>query len=379
MVERKKTRLSAGFFVVFLLFCIGLAGLAWVIDQIPDFVEQDFGRPGAQLNRIDRILYSARLLIARDSLLSPVNPQGEPQRFNVELGESANSIFYRLELAGLIHNAENFRTFMIYAGLDTGIQAGAYQLNPAWNSVEIGRRLQDSTPSEITFVILAGWRAEEIAAALPSSGLTITPNELLIAIRNPLPTWLPSGFGITGSLEGYLFPGEYRFKRDARVGDLISAFVKRFDEQVTTEIRQGFEQQGISLPEAVILASIVQREGVVIEERPMIASVFLNRLAIGMKLDADPTVQYAVGYNDNQKTWWTNPLSRADLAFDSRYNTYLYTGLPPGSICNPSLSALRAVAYPAQSPYYYFRARCDNTGLHLFAVTFEEHLRNACP
>jgi len=97
-----------------------------------------------------------------------------------------------------------------------------------------------------------------------------------------------------------------------------------------------------------------------------------------MKLDTDPTVQYALGYNASQGTWWTNPLSSADLQFDSPYNTYLYAGLPPGPIANPSLSALRAVAFPAETPYYFFRARCDGSGLHVFAVTFEEHLQNGC-
>jgi UPF0755 protein len=131
--------------------------------------------------------------------------------------------------------------------------------------------------------------------------------------------------------------------------------------------------------QAVTLASIVQREAVVADERPQIASVFLNRLHAGMKLDTDPTVQYALGFNPIQGTWWTNPLNATDLQVDSPYNTYIYTGLPPGPIANPSLSALRAVAFPAETPYYFFRARCDDSGLHDFAVTFEEHLQNGCP
>jgi UPF0755 protein len=97
-----------------------------------------------------------------------------------------------------------------------------------------------------------------------------------------------------------------------------------------------------------------------------------------MNLESDPTVQYALGYNLEQGTWWTNPLSGADLDFDSLYNTYQVPGFPPGPISNPSLNALRAVAFPAQTPYYYFRARCDNSGLHNFAETFEQHLNNGC-
>jgi UPF0755 protein len=98
-----------------------------------------------------------------------------------------------------------------------------------------------------------------------------------------------------------------------------------------------------------------------------------------MKLDSDPTVQYALGYNSTQNTWWTNPLTANDLQTQSPYNTYLNAGLPPGPIANPSISALQAVAFPAQTPYYYFRARCDGSGRHLFAATLEEQVKNACP
>ncbi len=98
-----------------------------------------------------------------------------------------------------------------------------------------------------------------------------------------------------------------------------------------------------------------------------------------MKLDSDPTVQYALGYNPQKNTWWTNPLSLADLKINSPYNTYLYPDLPPGPIANPELAALQAVAFPAESPYFYFRAACDGSGTHVFAVTFEEHVNNACP
>jgi UPF0755 protein len=98
-----------------------------------------------------------------------------------------------------------------------------------------------------------------------------------------------------------------------------------------------------------------------------------------MKLDSDPTVQYALGHNENQGTWWTNPLTVQDLQEISPYNTYIYPGLPPGPISNPGLSALQAVASPAETPYFYFRARCDGSRMHLFAATYEEHLLNQCP
>jgi UPF0755 protein len=98
-----------------------------------------------------------------------------------------------------------------------------------------------------------------------------------------------------------------------------------------------------------------------------------------MKLDADPTVQYAIGYNFLQQSWWTNPLTLIDLQVNSVYNTYIYEGLPPTPIANPSLEALRAVAFPGESNYIFFRARCDGSGFHEFSETFDEHLQNACP
>jgi UPF0755 protein len=115
------------------------------------------------------------------------------------------------------------------------------------------------------------------------------------------------------------------------------------------------------------------------EEQPTIASVFYNRLSQGMKLDSDPTVQYALGYNHSAKTWWTNPLSSQDLQINSPYNTYGSSGLPPGPIDSPGLSALNAVAKPDDTPFFYFRARCDGSHKHLFAQTYDEHLLNACP
>jgi UPF0755 protein len=149
--------------------------------------------------------------------------------------------------------------------------------------------------------------------------------------------------------------------------------------QVTNEIKNGFAAQSLDICQAVILASMIEREAIVDEEMPQIASVFYNRLNSGSVLASDPTVQYAIGFNKNQGTWWTNPLTLNDLKVDSPYNTYLYNGLPPGAISNPGLPALRAVAFPAQTPYYYFRAACDGSGRHLFAETFNEHVANECP
>jgi len=380
MAKSERRRPSFGCFMLLLIALLGMVALGWLLAQIPALAEQRFGYASSRLDVIDRYWYSMRLLWKYKELTTPLEPHATPQRFVIQSGETAEQIAMRLQSEGLIRDYEAFRDYMVYSGLDTAIQAGEYEISPAWSAIEIGHQLLDATPDQITFVILAGWRVEEVAASLPTSGLQISPEEFLQFVRNPPSGWHPAGRDSAGlSLEGYLYPGEYRFKRDASVREVVAAFLERFNQQVDANLREGFSRQGLTLHEAVTLASIVHREGVVEEERPMIASVFYNRLRAGMKLDADPTVQYALGYNSIQKTWWTNPLSRDDLMFNSPYNTYQNTGLPPAPICNPSLSALQAVAYPADSPYFYFRARCDGSGRHSFAKTFEEHLQNACP
>ena len=285
----------------------------------------------------------------------------------------------RLTQQGLISNAAALLSYLKYSGLDTSLQAGQYQLSPAMTAVEIAQTMQDATPKQVILTVFAGWRIEEIARALPTSGLEISSEAFLSAAQ-----FHPDRFNFLGDLpsgiplEGFLFPGTYELPRDTTAPVLIETMLERFGEQLSSEIQSGFSNQGLTILEAVTLASIIQREAVVEEEIPLIASVFLNRLGIGMHLAADPTVQYAVGYNDSQQTWWTNPLSAADLQIDFPFNTYLYPGLPPTPIANPGINALRGVAFPAQTPYYYFRAACDGTGRHLFAETFEEHLQNEC-
>ncbi|MBE3143421.1 MAG: endolytic transglycosylase MltG, partial [Planctomycetes bacterium] len=349
------------------------------VNYLSRSVVQEIGAPGIELNPLEQMSYSFRLYLNRSNLIEPADPTGQPIPFQIDLGEPVGSIAFRMQEIGLIRNADAFRLYLIYSGLDKGIQAGNYQLSPTMNAMQIANAFQDATPSELTFNILPGWRLEEIGAALKTSGLEFSQEEFMKAARRPAKALLPSSFTGLKSLEGFMLPGEYQFKRDISLDSFLVIILQRFDEQVTPEIREAFKRQGLSLQEAVALASIVERESMVTEEQPLIASVFYNRLAQGMKLESDPTVQYAVGYNEAQKTWWTNPLSTADLQHDSPYNTYLNAGLPPGPISSPSLSALQAVAYPAETPYLFFRAQCDGSGRHNFARTYEEHSKNTCP
>ncbi len=362
------------------LACLAALVVGGIFVLVPLQAERKYGPASSGLNPALHLYLSTLLLLQNNDLVRPVDSSGVEQAFKIELGESPQTITRRLEEQGLIRNRETMLNYLVYSGLDTTLQAGSYQLNPAMSAMQITRTLQDPTPSEVIFRILPGWRAEEIAAALPTSGLEITPNEFLNAISLP-----PEGYTFLeelpelATLEGFLFPDTYTLAREISVNELVALLLANFDRQVDPTLRQGFTNQGLTLHQALTLSSIIEREAVVDEEMPVIASVFLNRLAAGMKLDSDPTVQYALGFNSSQDTWWTNPLSRTDLQVNSPYNTYLNTGLPPGPISNPGLAALKAIAFPSNTDYFYFRAACDGSGRHQFSQTYEQHLQKACP
>ena len=363
--------------VIFLLLSM-CVGLSIILFYVPSRAARIYGHPASSLSLPQRVQYSALLLWYNGLLTRPLDSSGQEQDFVIEMGESVDSVANHLEAVGLIRDAESFRSYLIYSGLDTSIQAGEYQLSTAMSAMDIAHELQDATPEEVTFVVLPGWRVEEVAESLSTSGLPITEDEFLSAVQDP-----PNQYDFVAgadSVEGFLYPDSYTFSRNlSSAEEMIQEMVRNFAVHLTPDLIDGFQRQGLSVYEAVTLASMVEREAVQEEEQALIASVYLNRLNIGMKLDADPTVQYAIGYNLLQQTWWTNPLSLIDLQVNSLYNTYRYEGLPPSPIANPSLGALRAVAEPAETNYLFFRARCDGSGFHDFSETFDEHLENGCP
>jgi UPF0755 protein len=365
---------------VFLGLCLLAILVPLIAISIPERALQLFGPPSAGLSERQRWTYSLLLVMHETALTRAADEAAAEQDFEIALGESASSVAQRLVEQKLISNAEAFRNYLVYTGLDKQLQAGRYTLSAAQTPVQIARSMLDPTPKQVDFRILAGWRLEEIAAALPTSGLNISPEVFLAAARTPPPNFpfLTSPLPSSG-LEGFLYPDGYTLPRSLSASELIQILLERFEQEMSVEIQQGLNRQGLTVFQGIILASIVEREAIDESEMPLIASVFHNRLSQGMKLDSDPTVQYAIGFNSEQRTWWTNPLSLQDLKIDSAYNTYLYSGLPPGPISNPGVAAWRAVAFPADSPYLYFRAACDGSGRHNFARTFEEHLANGCP
>lgn len=367
--------------LVVLTVMAAACGLVWVAGMVvfgdPQLIEE-IGEPAPQLDPLQRSALSLYLRLRSDALDEPAGEPTATIEMEVSGGEPARSVVDRLVAAGVVEDAFLLRTYMRYRGLDLGVEAGHYQLNGGMTVREIAEALQTARPSGLTLTVLEGWRMEQIADALAQGEYPVSSQAFLQAAAHPTPQFLfLAELPQEASLEGFLFPDTYLLDPELRAEGLVEMMLDNFNQRVDMEMRDGFGRQGLSLYEAVTLASIVEREAVLPQEQPVIASVFLNRLSQGMPLEADPTVQYAVATRAD--SWWKSPLGAGDLAVDSLYNTYRFTGLPPGPIANPGLSALNAVAQPESTSYYYFRAACDGSGAHLFAETYEEHQQNACP
>lgn len=338
----------------------------------------------SSLNPVESVTLSLYITRNEEALNTSRTTVEDFRPFEIAPGETATSVGDLLLEQGFITDSELFINYMRYYGLERDIEAGVYSLSPSMTVPEIAQALTDSSTAQVTIRIPEGWRREQIADWLdtqpqvPFTGaefLSVTADPANLADTVIVPGYVPAGV----SLEGFLFPDTYQLRPDATASDLVGRMLITFDERVTPEMRQQAAAQGFTLYEVLTLASIVEREAAVIEERPQIASVYLNRLSIDMMLQADPTVQYAQGYDPTTGEWWNRGLTQADYtSVDSPYNTYLYAGLPPGPIANPSLSSIQAVLNPADTPYIFFRAACDGSGRHNFAITFEEHLANAC-
>ena len=342
-------------------------------------VQAEFGEPSPNLTVTQRILFPIELFLNRNTLVEPRARVAAEQDFTIGEGESVAMICLRLENDGLISDAELMRTYLVYTGLDRMLKSGRFTLSPMMTPVQIAAELLDATPKDAIVTILPGWRIEEVAANVAGSGLSISAEAFISAAYAPTQNQLEL-LPVEGlsSLEGFLFPDTYVLPRESGLDDLLEMILTNFTDQLDTTLMDGFARQGLTLVEAVNLASIVEKEAVIDDEKPLIASVFFNRLEVGMRLETDPTVQYALGYDESTGSWWKSPLSLDDLKISSPYNTYQNFGLPPGPISNPGLGSLRAVAFPAETPYFYFRSACDDSGRHNFSITFEEHLNNSC-
>lgn len=287
---------------------------------------------------------------------SSVDPQDSKIRtFTISRGETVRTIATNLSQAGLIRSSTGFYILVKLLGLERSIQAGDFRLHPAMNSREVAQQLTHGIV-DVWVTILEGWRLEEVAAKVARE-LDIPEQEFL---RN--------------GIEGKMFPDTYLIPREATAGAVVSIFLDNFEKKIPEEEQSKAGKLGLTFKEVIVLASLVEREGRSDSDRPVIAGILLNRLRIEMPLQVDATLQYALGYQSGEKTWWKKGLTEEDKKVDSLYNTYKYVGLPPGPIASPGLAAIKAVLEPSNTDFLYYIH--DAEGVAHYGRTINEHNAN---
>lgn len=301
----------------------------------------------------------------------------------IPFGSSTVAIANLLEEQGIIKNALLYRIYLRQKDLEGHLQAGTYQLNDGLTYEQISQLLLQGQvlKESVRFTIPEGLKVEQIAARLANIEVERTAGEVESLINQELfldlvqngdfDYWFINQIpqDVDYRLEGYLYPDTYEIFPTATEWDIIDLMLRGFDRVFTEEFQERAQELELSVHEVVTFASIVEREARVSEERPKIAGVFYNRLAINMRLQADATVQYLF---DEQR----ERVLYRDLEIDNPYNTYMYLGLPPGAIASPGREAIVAVLYPETHGYFYYVTKKDGSGEHYFAVTYEEHKAN---
>lgn len=288
-----------------------------------------------------------------NSQLTAVSADKEPKTIIIARGKSLNEIANQLKKGNLIRSEKVFILYVKSQGMGNKLSAGTFKLSPSLSTPEIVKFLSGK-PNEEWVTLIEGWRVEEMAEEL-SSKFKFQSSKFLEVAK-----------------EGYMFPDTYLFAPDVTAEQIAKRLRDTFEARFIEDLRAKIKTQGLTEAQGVILASIVEREARSDKARTEIAGILLKRLKIGMGLNADATIQYALGYQKDEKSWWKRHLTKDDLKVDSPYNTYLHSGLPPASICNPGLASLQAVANadPSTSYLYYYH---DSKGNSHYAKTLEEH------
>jgi UPF0755 protein len=293
--------------------------------------------------------------------LSPVNGTPQTKIFVINKGQGINSIGAGLKSAGLIHSPLAFKFIVTQKNLAKKIQAGTFRLSPSMSALEIAQNLTHGT-LDVWVTIIEGWRREEIAAAVKkafdAAGANFNEEQFL---------------KVTKDQEGYLYPDTYLFPITANETAIASLLKNTFDKKVTQDLETDIAASGKSLNDIVTMASLVEREARSETARKMVAGILWKRLEAGWPLQVDATLQYAKGYDKKDQTWWTPPTA-LDKKVNSPFNTYTNSGLPPGPIASPSLSAIEASLNPTPSAYWFYLTGTDNQ-MH-YAKTVEEHNQN---
>jgi len=293
--------------------------------------------------------------------------QGAEQFVEIPAGAGSRTIGDRLVEAGIVRDPLSFRLGIYISGKGRRLQAGEFRFDRPMTPIEVIDKLARGDVYVINITFPEGLTVAEMGRIFDTQGLG-PASAFVAAARDPSP--IKALDPAARDLEGYLFPETYLLPRRTDAPRLVKQMTDRFAQVFTPELRQAAEASGLTVRQAVTLASIVEKEASRPEERPLVAAVYSNRLRIRMALQSDPTVIHALVRAGK----YTGNLSREDLAFDSPYNTYRYPGLPPGPIASPGRASLEAAVHPAQVDFLYFVSR--NDGSHAFARTLEEHNRN---
>ena len=299
-------------------------------------------------------------------LHQPANPGTSKVRFVVPQGATFHEVADTLHRTGLIDSVMVFDLYARYKHLDRNVQAGAYELSRNLNMIQILTALQTAIPDEIFLTIPEGFTIKKTAAALDKGGLIKGSDYIALAVPGQFTYDFLKDLPPGASLEGFLFPDTYLIPRNGTAKDLIKAQLDTFKKLWDDTRRGQAVQRKLNPLQIVTIASMIEREALYQEDRPLVASVIYNRLAAGWPLQIDATVLYAKGV-------WQSSVTTQDRMVQSPYNTYLHTGLPPGPIANPGIKAIDAALQPANTGYFFYLS--DKQGHNHYAKTNEEFAR----
>jgi UPF0755 protein len=289
------------------------------------------------------------------------------QFIEITSGMGPRAIARQLVTAGVVRDELTFRFALWRSGQARRLQAGEYRFDRPATAHDVIDRIARGDVYLVSITFREGLTIPEMAAVFEGAGFG-TAGEFIDAARDPSPVKALDPQAT--DLEGYLFPDTYAVPRRTTAPRLVAVMVEHFQKMLGPEVRSAAAARGLTIRQLVTLASLVEKETAVAEERPLVSAVYHNRIRLGMLLQCDPTVIYALA----KAGQYDGNLRRADLAFDSPYNTYRYPGLPPGPIAAPGQWSLVAAATPADVDYLFFVSR--NDGSHEFARTLPEHNRN---
>jgi len=303
-----------------------------------------------------------------ERLLAPDADATELLLVEVRSGQTTRDVAYLLHRKGLIRHPDVFRYYARYLQLDSQLQGGSYELSASMTPDQILQKMAEGRVQVRRFTVPEGLTLEELADSLVAQGVVKNRSRFLniAAVSTLADHYLPDPRP-DNPLEGYLFPSTYDYRPGITDGELLAMMFQRFQQVWTPELLQQAADWEMTVHEVVTLASIIEEEAQAPAERTRVSGVYHNRLAIGMKLDADPTIRYAM------KKPYSEPMLYADLDFESPYNTYRNNGLPPGPISAPGEASIKAALNPEEHDYWYFVAKADGTGEHYFSSTLAEH------